>query len=179
MVMMTLGSVEALLNNNPKPDSADYRNAWATVEARLMLARDPGKVSALQALRGRMEAIGEPQKRAPLTREEVMVRARAAREVAVVTRCKSDITARIAAARWQRIAVTDRKPWLFEAALQMVEAGEVSVHSATENFPERGFAPAGGAVKIKRLELAPPDPEFSRPCPWVSRKKQAEEEASI
>lgn len=176
MVMLTLGAVEAVLESQPSLDSVDYRNAWATVEARLARSTDPDKLTLLQDLHTRMIELGEPRKPQPLSREEALAQAQAANEARVVGRCKAQILRKIAAAQYRRTPVTDRKPWMFEAALQLLEDGEASLTQSSEDFPERGFQPASGSRKIKRLVLGPPDPEFSRPCPWMSRKKQAGED---
>lgn len=176
MVMVTMGAVEAILANDPKRDSVDYRNAWSTVNARLALTTDPVKSEYLLVLRDRMVAIGMPETPKTMSREESLLAAQKANEARVVGRCKAQILARIASATFQRTNVSDRKPWMFEAALQLIEEGKVSVHSVQEEFPERGFQPATGARKYKYLTLSPHDPEYGRPCPWLSRKKQAEEE---
>lgn len=173
MVMLTMGTVEAVLANDPKPDSVEYRNAWSTVAARMALTKDPFKTEILQAFKSKMDKIGPPQEPATMSREQALRAAQAANEARVVGRCKAQILARIASATFQRTSVSDRKPWLFEAALQLVEEGKVSIHSHREDFPERGFTPAGGPRKIKTLILCPHDPEYGRPSPWESRQKQA------
>lgn len=179
MVMVTMGTVEAVLANDPRPDSVEYRNVWSTVAARLRLTNDPVKAEYLLSLQARMREIGEPRRPEAMSREASLQAAQAANEARVVGRCKAQILGRIAAATFQRTNVSDRKPWMFEAALQLVEESQASVHSHTEEFPERGFKPASGARKIRTLILSPYDPKYGRPSPWASRKKQAEEEGRI
>jgi hypothetical protein len=174
--MLTLSTVEAVLDNDPDPASVNYRNAWSTVGARLACTTDPVKSDYLLSLQARMREIGEPRKAPTMSREDSIAAAQAANEARVVGRCKAQILGRIASATFQRTNVSDRKPWMFEAALQLIEEGKASVHSFREEFPERGFVPATGARKYKYLILSPYDPEYGRPCPWTSRKKQAEGE---
>lgn len=176
MVMLTLGTVETVLDNNPALDSVDYRNAWATVEARLVRTTDPDKRTHLQALHTRMVEMGEPVLPPAMSREQALAQAQAANEARVVGRCKAQIVGKIASATFQRTTVSDRKPWLFEAALQLIEDRQASMHSFREEFPERGFQPAAGVRKYKHLTLAPYDPWYTTACPWTSKRNQAAEE---
>jgi hypothetical protein len=174
--MLTMETVQAVLANDPKPESTNYRNAWATVAARLARTNDPVKADYLLSLQAKMREIGEPRLPATMSREQSIQAAQAANEARVVGRCKAQILGRIAAAQFQRTSVSDRKPWMFEAALQLIEENRASVHSHREEFPERGFQPATGARKVKTLILSPYDAQYGRPSPWTSRRKQAEEE---
>lgn len=179
MVMMTQNSVEALLNSGPDRASKDYANAWSTVRARVARVSDAQKKAIWTTLLARLEGLGEPERRKPATQAEALLRATEANQARVVGRSRAAILRRIDEAQFKRVVVTDGKPWLFEAALQMIEDGAVSLHSFTHDFAERGPAAVEGRRKIRRLVLAPPDPERGRPCPWMSRKKQAEQEARI
>lgn len=179
MVMMTKNSVEALLSSGPDRSSTDYANAWSTVRARVGRVTDPEKKTAWIALQDRMAGLGEPLRRKTMSQAEALLQAQSANEARVLGRSRATILRKIDEARYKRALVTDQKPWLFEAALQMVEDGTVSVHQFGEDFAERGPAAVEGRRKIRRLILSPPDPEHSRECPWKSRKKQAEDEARI
>jgi len=179
MVMMTQNSVEALLNSGPDPASKEYANAWATVDARLGRTTNQEKRDAWLALQARMAGLGAPLRREPVTQAEALLRAGKAAESRALGRSRATILRRIDEARYKRALVTDQKPWLFEAALQMVEDGIVCLHQFGEDFAERGPDAVEGRRKIRRLILSPPDPEHSRECPWKSRRRQAEDEARI
>lgn len=175
MVMMTLGAVEALLGEEPRRDSVEYRNAWSTVEARLARTVDPEKRTLLQALYGRLVAIGEPEKPPPVSAEEALARARAVNEARAIGRGKAQIEARIEAAKFGRVMVADSKPFLFEAALQMIEDGEVSFQSSVTHEPTRGTTPEGGRTPVRRVWVGPKWSQSNYTCGWSSRRRQAEE----
>lgn len=179
MAMISQNKVEAILNAGPDTGSVEYRNAWATVAARLARTSEPSKRAEWIALQSRLDALGAPVQKSPMSRQDALGRAQEANEARSLGRCRASILRQIADAKYQRVMIADGKPWVFEAALQMIEDGTVSMHSCTHDYAERGPAAVEGRRKIRRLILAPHDPAYTRECPWVSRKKQAEAEARI
>lgn len=176
MVMMRVADIERLVEGGePDRSGVEYRNAWQTVEARIARTADPAKAASLELLRRRLDEIGPPLKRAPMPAEEAFAMMVAANEARAVGRGKARLKTMMANARFQVACVSDMKPFLFEAALQMIEDGEACVQHVEYGQPRRGPKPAVPRPDARWVWIAPADGRPSRNIEWQSRRRQAEE----
>lgn len=178
MVMMSTQNIEAFLRREDiDRASVEYRNAWQTVAARIARTADVSKAAGLELLRRRLDEIGPPVKQGRLPASEAFARMVAANEARAVGRGKELIRGRVQMARFGVVCVSDMKPFLFEAALQMIEDGEFCVQHAETGQTRRGPKPAEPRPNARRVWVAPLDGRPTRSCPWQSRRAQATQRA--
>jgi hypothetical protein len=176
MVMIPGREIEAMLTTVPDRGSAAYRNAWATVQSRIKSASKPGTIERLRRLEVALRAIGEPLPAPPrIPQTEALARGREANKARAIGRCRAAILRRVETSRWGVASVSTEKPFMWEAALQMVEDGEL----AFQRFrPIGGQGPqlADGREKGTRIWLMRPYMGRGTPCPFQSARSKAREE---
>lgn len=177
MTMLTLSRCRQVAGGAPNVASAEFRSAVATVAARLRITFDPGKREGLEKLQAALLAHGEPVEPRKPSREELSAIRRDASAKGLVARSKASLTRKLISVNSGLVSVSDRKPAVFDAALEMIEDGQAwCVHQVTETVK----LDSGDQV-ARRVTLAAtfrPLPSYSmiRDCEWKSRRRQEEED---
>lgn len=180
MAMMQLSACEELANNPIDRGSSQFRNALGTVSALLKMCKDPGREQRLLDLQARLLSQGEPLGKPRLSPAEISAIRREASAKALVARSKAALGRRLHKTQSGIISLTDIKPAVFDAALEMIEDGQAHCLQATTEGVYRGPIPKGGRRAKRWLVMAALDARIEayhgvRECPWKSARKQAEE----
>jgi hypothetical protein len=191
MVMMTVPRCIEVARGNPDVTSSEFRNAVSTMNARIKASKCPGLIAEAEGILSALLAHGEPQMPAKKSAEEIAdIRREAGRESRMAS-CKNALRRKLDYAKNGFVSVTDRKPTVFEAALEMVEDEEVTCVYHTVDQVYSGPISEGGRRPVKRVTIARPMAQMRgkemskgmkltpRPCPWRSERRQKAEEAQI
>jgi len=169
MTMLTIEHCRRVAAGTPDTSSGEFRSAVAAVAAWMKNAVDPCARMNLADLHSALLAHGEPVKPRKPTREELSAIRREASARGLVARAKSSLRKRVPASRSGIVNLSDKKPAVFDAALEMIEDGEIHcTHFATS-------AGSDGEVRSMSVTWAGyimPAWATIRECPWKSRRQQ-------
>lgn len=189
MVMMTVPRCIEVARGEPDVTSTAFRNAVSTMRARIKASHDPGLIAEAEAILASLLAHGEPQMPAKRSPEEIAEVRRAAGHEARRASCKAALRRKLQAAPQGFVSVTDRKPAVFDAALEMIEDGEVSCVYQTVQDVYSGPLTDGARRPVRRISVAMPWARLrgkevgadvkldATQCQWMSARRQKQEEA--
>jgi hypothetical protein len=182
MAMLKLSVCEEVASKPLDRGSAEFRNAVGTVSALLKLCKDEQREGQLLDLQKRLLAEGGPLGKPRLSPAEISAIRREASAKALVARSKAALGRRLFNTQSGIISLTDIKPAVFDAALEMVEDGQAHCLQATTEGIYRGPIPKEGRRAKRWLVLAALDARIEayqgiRECPWKSARRQAEEDS--
>lgn len=181
MVMIKLERAREIAEGEPDLSSVDFRNAVATARARSRVSASHSSALEAQEILALLLAHGEPTAPPKRSPEEISQIRREAGHGARRATCKAALRRKLAERKGGFASVTDRKPAVFDAALEMIEDGEVSCIFQTVQTVYQGPISEGGRVPVRTITVALPDARMPcdakpRECQWKSRRRQAEED---
>jgi len=170
--MLTIDHCRRVAAGTPDPSSGEFRSAVAAVSAWLRNALDPAKRADLQNLHEALLAHGGPVKPRKPSREELSAIRREASARGLVARARGGLMRKLESSRSGFVSAAEKKPAVFDAALELIEDGEAHcVHYATESGSEGEHRKL---VIVSSRFVMPPN-ALARECPWKSKRRQAEE----
>lgn len=191
MVMMTVPRCIEVAQGKPDVTSTEFRNAVSTMNARIKASKCPGLIAEAEGILFSLLAHGEPQMPRKRSPEELSEIRRLAGADARRTACKAALRKRLFDSPQGFFSLTDRKPAVFDAALEMIEDQEVSCVYQTEDTVYSGPLTNGTRRPVRRVTIARHYAELRgedvrdgmklqhRPCKWRSERRQKAEEAQI
>jgi len=191
MVMMTVPRCIEVASGAPDVTSPEFRNAVSTMRARIKASKCLGMVAEAEGILASLLAHGEPRMPAKRSREELSeIRSKAGAD-ARREGCKNTLRKRLHNSPQGFFSLTDRKPAVFDAALEMIEDGEATCVYQTEDVVYSGPISEGGRRPVRRVtiartwaslrgkEVSQGVPLEGRPCLWRSERRQKAEEGRI
>lgn len=180
MGMIPIARCKELANGTPDRGSDEFRHAVGTVSALLKMSKDEGRSASLRALQAKLLANGGPLTAPKRSKAELSMIRREASAKALVARSKAALNRRLHDTKSGIISLTDIKPAVFNAALEMIEDGEALCLMTTTQGVYRGPIPKEGRKPKRWLVLAALDARLEayhgpKTCPWKSARKQEEE----
>lgn len=177
MVMINMARAREIAEGQPDVSSLEFRNAVATARARSKACKTARLLDEARDVLRLLLAHGEPQQPPKMTAEELSQVRREAGHGARRATCKNALRRRLADARSGYLSVTDRKPAVFDAALEMIEDGEVTCVYQYVQTVYAGPISEGGRVPVRRVTIALPDARLpmdaqARQCQWKSIREQ-------
>lgn len=187
MVMMTVQRCMEVAASKPDLSSVEFRNAVSTMNARVKASKCPALIAEAEAIRASLLAHGAPQAPPKLTPEERAEICRTSGQAARLVSCKAALRRKLDAAPNGFLSVTDRKPTVFDAALELIEDEEVScVYQTTETVYAGPMGPEGRRA-VRRVTIVRPNARPTlkairegvrfepKPCQWASERRQKQE----
>jgi hypothetical protein len=180
MAMISLNKCKEIAAGKPDISSAQFRNAVGTMRAMWTRARSQERLDDCIETLNALLAHGEPVQRRKLSKAELSAIRREASAKALVARSRAALAKRLQRNRKGMTTVTDRHPAIFDAALEMIEDGELRCFGAMVENVYPGPEPEGGRPPVRHLTVAAADANvpswaFPRDLDWKSSRKQEEQ----